>query len=141
MGMTVTYRGGTRYDIQSGRHTVVTDQPVEDGGADAGLTPVDLLAGSLASCVAYYVGSYCRRHDLPHDGFSGAVDYDMAEQPHRVGRFILTINLPQRLNPFERDRLLRVAEGCTVHRTLLHPPEVRIEYPATEQSVQERQRS
>ena len=29
MKLTVAYHGGTRYDIMSGSHRVVTDQPVE----------------------------------------------------------------------------------------------------------------
>ena len=38
MNLTVAYHGGTRYDITSGRHRVVTDQPEEDGGHDAGMS-------------------------------------------------------------------------------------------------------
>ena len=30
MKLTVAYHGGTRHDITSGKHRVVTDQPVED---------------------------------------------------------------------------------------------------------------
>lgn len=132
MSLTVTYRGGTRYEIRSGPHSVMTDQPAEDGGTDAGPTPVELFAGSLASCVAYYVGQYCRRHAVPHEGFSVTVDYDMAETPHRVGAFRLHLLFPEPVNPSERERLLRVAEGCTVHRTLSHPPEVQIAFAETD---------
>jgi putative redox protein len=49
MTLTVAYHGGTRHDITSGKHRVVTDQPVEDGGQDAGMSPVELFVGSLAS--------------------------------------------------------------------------------------------
>ena len=37
MTLTVAYHGGTRYDITSGTHRVVTDQPIEDGGQDAAM--------------------------------------------------------------------------------------------------------
>lgn len=52
-------RGGARFDVTSGNHTLVTDQPVKDGGGDAGMSPVELFVGSLASCVAYFAGRYC----------------------------------------------------------------------------------
>ena len=55
MTLTVGYHGGTRYDITSGKHRVVTDQLLEDGGQDAGMSPVELFVGSLASCVGYFV--------------------------------------------------------------------------------------
>ncbi len=35
MNLMVAYHGGTRYDITSGRHRVVTDQPEEAGGGNS----------------------------------------------------------------------------------------------------------
>ena len=127
MSLQVQHRGGTRYDITSGPHTVVTDQPMEDGGSDAGMSPVDLFVGSLASCVAYFVGRYCARHQISCDGFTVEADWTMVEQPHRVGAIALRIRLPENLNPSERERLLRVAHGCTVHQSLVVPAQVDIE--------------
>jgi uncharacterized OsmC-like protein len=126
MSLTVTYKGGTRFDITSRRHTVVTDQPVGDGGQDAGLSPVELFIGSLASCVAYFVGRYCARHQIPCDGFSIETDWSYAEQPHRVGAVDLRINLPAALTAEQQERLLKVAHGCTVHQSLTVPPSVQI---------------
>ncbi len=48
MKLTAAYHGGTRYDITSGKHRIITDQPVEVGGEDAGMSPVELFVGSLA---------------------------------------------------------------------------------------------
>ena len=60
MKLTVAYHGGMRHDITSGKHRVVTDQPVEDGGQDAGMSPVELFVGSLAGCVGLFRGSLLR---------------------------------------------------------------------------------
>lgn len=127
MTLRVEFRGGARFDIVSGSHSVATDQPVEEGGTDAGMSPVDLFVGSLASCVAYFVGRYCGRHQIRCDGFTVEADWTMAEQPHRVGAVMLRIHLPQTLNSSERKRLLRVAHGCTVHQSLVVPAQVEIE--------------
>ena len=124
--MTVTYRGGSRFDVTSGNHMVVTDQPVKDGGNDAGMSPVELFVGSLASCVGYFVGRYCARHQIPCDGFSIDVDWSYAEQPHRVGAVKLRVNLPSAVAPEQREKLLKVAHGCTVHQSLAVPPKVEI---------------
>ena len=64
MSLRVVYRGGARYDMGCRHHTVVSDQLVEDGGQDAGMSPVELFIGSLGSCVAYFVGRYCDRHQI-----------------------------------------------------------------------------
>jgi uncharacterized OsmC-like protein len=126
MALTVTFREGTRFDITSGSHDVITDQPVEDGGQDAGMSPVELFVGSLAGCVAYFVGRYCARHQIPHVGFTVEAEWSMAEQPHRVGAISLRLNLPVKLTPEQQDRLLKVAHGCTVHQSITSPLSVQI---------------
>lgn len=127
MMLTVAYKGGARYDVTSGPHTLVTDQPIEDGGGDAGVTPVELFVGALGSCVAYFVGRYCARHQIPCEGFTVDVEWSYAEQPHRVGAVELRVKLPSAVTPEQREKLLKVAHGCTVHQSLAVPPKVEIQ--------------
>jgi len=127
MKLSVAYQGGTRYDILSDRHRIVTDQPVEDGGGDAGMSPVELFVGSVASCVGYFVGQFCVRHDISRDGLKVEAEWTMAESPHRVGQIMLAIRLPHRVTPELRDRLLKVAHGCTVHQSLALPINIAID--------------
>jgi len=126
MNLSVSYHGGTRYDIVAGRHRIVTDQPVEDGGQDAGVSPVELFVGSVASCVAYFVGRFCMRHGISQEGLHVDAEWDMAENPHRVGRISLSIHLSHSLSPELKDRLLKVAHGCTVHHSLAIAPVIGI---------------
>jgi uncharacterized OsmC-like protein len=124
--MRITYAGGTRFDIRSGRHTIVADQPAGDGGSDAGMSPVELFVGSLASCIGYFVARYGARHAIPIAGFTIDADWTFAEQPHRVGAVRLRLRLPASLSDSQKERLLAVAHGCTVHRSLEVPPQVKI---------------
>ncbi len=124
MKMTVEFQGRTKFKIASRSHTIVTDQPVEDGGQDAGMSPVELFVGSLASCVAYFVGRYCARHKIACEGFTVGAEWSYAEQPHRVGSVSMRITLPVELPDDQRERLLKVAHGCTVHQSLAVPPAV-----------------
>ena len=126
MKLSASYHGGTRYDIVSGMHRLVTDQSVEDGGKDAGPSPVELFVGSLASCVAYFVGRFCTRHEISKEGLSVEAEWAIAENPHRVGRIDLVIHLPHRLTAETKERLLKVAHGCTVHQSLTIAPTVEI---------------
>ena len=126
MKLTVAYHSGTRYDISSGGHRIVTDQLSADGGQDAGMSPVELFVGSLASCVGYFVGRFCVRHEIPRDGLRIDADWSMAEGPHRIGQINLSINLPHRITAEQRDRMLKVAQGCTVHQSIALAPQVAI---------------
>jgi uncharacterized OsmC-like protein len=133
MKLSISYKGGARYDVTSGAHTLVTDQPVEDGGGDAGMSPVELFVGSLGSCVAYFVGRYCARHRIPCEGFTVDVEWSYAEQPHRVGAVELRVNLPATLSPEQREKLLKVAHGCTVHQSITNPLKVEIHLDSLKQ--------
>jgi uncharacterized OsmC-like protein len=126
-GIHVVFHGGTRYDMSNGHHTVVTDQPVEDGGQNAGMSPVELFIGSVASCVAYFVGRFCRRHDISCEGLTVDAGWKMAEGPHRVGRINLAIQLPHQITPELKEKLLKVAHGCTVHQSVAVAPDVTID--------------
>lgn len=139
MALTVAFKEGVRFDVTSGGHTVITDQPVEDGGRGEGMSPVDLFVGSIASCVAYFVGRYCERHKIPAEGLRVEADWSMAERPHRVGALSLRITLPATITAEQRERLLKVAHGCTVHQSLAVPPKVAIEMTADAVSRQESQ--
>ncbi|WHZ24324.1 MAG: OsmC family protein [Nitrospira sp.] len=118
MKLSVAYQGGTRYDIVTDRHRVVTDQPTDEGGADAGMSPVELFVGSVASCVGYFVGLFCARHDISREGLKVEAEWTMAEGPHRVGQILLSIRLPHRITPEQKERLMKVAYGCTVHQSI-----------------------
>jgi putative redox protein len=126
MKLAVAYHGGTRYDITSGKHRIVTDQPVDDGGQDAGMSPVELFVGSVTSCVGYFVGQFCARHDISREGLTVEAEWTMAEGPHRVGAIALAIHLPHRMTPDHKERLLKIAHACTVHQSLAAAPNVAI---------------
>jgi hypothetical protein len=36
MPVKITFKGDTKFEIIAGRHTIVTDQPLEDGGGMPG---------------------------------------------------------------------------------------------------------
>jgi uncharacterized OsmC-like protein len=90
------------------------------------MSPVELFVGSLAACVGYFVGRFCARHNIPREGLTVDAEWTMAERPHRVGTIDLAIHLPRCIAPELRERLLKFAHACTVHQSLMVPPNVTI---------------
>jgi uncharacterized OsmC-like protein len=124
----VSFTGGESYRIQARGHDLVVDQPVEAEGGDSGPTPVELFVSSLASCIAYYAGRYLDRHGLSRDGLHVRADYEMADdRPARVTRVRVRVSVPIPLTSRLRDALHAVVQHCTVHNSLLQPPEVSID--------------
>jgi uncharacterized OsmC-like protein len=108
-------------------HELVVDQPVEDGGEDAGPTPTELFVAGLASCVAFYAGRFLRRHGLPTEGLAVDCSFTFAEdRPARVGEISVAVHLPEGFPEERRAALRAVVEHCTVHNSLRQPPEVEI---------------
>lgn len=86
--------------------------------------PLQMLATSLALCTASVVHAYGETAQLSLDGFAVAVAWEYADGPHRVGSFALTLHLPATVPEGRHRAILRAAETCTVHNTLLHSPAI-----------------
>jgi uncharacterized OsmC-like protein len=133
----VRWLDGVRFEAVVGDHRLLLDQPADEGGTDEGVTPLQCLAISLGSCVAYFVVRFCTRHHLRPEGLSVTVGWEYAERPHRIGELRVAIAYRGDLEPAMRERLLQVAEGCTVHHTLTHPPDIRVALTIAESAFDE----
>jgi len=125
-GVRVLHRGGDRFVISVRGHVLSVDQPEAFGGDDTGPTPTELFVASLVSCVAFYARRYLNRHELPTDGLVVESDFTMGDKPARVADVKIRIRVPDGVPAVRREALLAVASHCTVHNTLLTPPEVAI---------------
>ena len=125
--ITVTHEHGDRMGIRVRGHDLVTDQPISDGGDDAGPTPTELFVAGLAACVGFYAERFLRRHGTDA-GLSVTCDFAMsADRPSRVASVDLRIDVPGQLREDLREALLRAVDHCTVHNSLRTPPAVRVE--------------
>jgi uncharacterized OsmC-like protein len=133
MDIHVRHEDRDRYRVEVRGHTLVVDQP--DTG-DAGPTPTDLFVAALAVCTAHYAGRFFARHGIDADGFGVDCAFEMAEdRPARVGAIDLELLLPPAFPDELRDRLQAVVEHCTVHNSIVAPPEIRIELAARERAA------
>lgn len=122
----VTHEGGLRFAARVRSHTVVVDQPVGAGGDDVAPTPLELMATSLATCVALYVQQYLHSRRLPYEGMRVEVDQIGAGNPHRIGELSVRVALPATIPEEHMRRLEHVARSCPAHATLTHSPSIRV---------------
>jgi putative redox protein len=108
---------GYKHQIKIRDHELVIDEPTEEGGADAGPSPQEMLAASLASCVAITIEMYADRKGWDVSGLEVDCDYTPAERG-ALTRFEMTIRVPTHLDEEQRQRLAVIAAKCPVHRTL-----------------------
>ena len=48
-----THEGGSRFTVTCRLHAITVDQPVDNGGEDKGMTPPEIMGGSLARCLIH----------------------------------------------------------------------------------------
>lgn len=88
-------------------------------------SPFHMLASSLAYCTFSVLYAWATQADLPADDLVIDVRWTFADDPHRVGSIALDFSWPS-LPEKRLAAARRVAEMCTVHATLLHPPTISI---------------
>ena len=109
--------GAVRNDIEIRGHHLVADEPTDEGGQDEGPSPLEMLAGSLASCTAITMQMYAEQKGWDIGDLVVGVDYQPAQKGAPT-RFELIVELPKELPEEQRTRLMQIAAKCPVHRTL-----------------------
>ena len=124
MDVRVEHLGALQFEIKVREHTIVSDQPRENGGFDEGMTPPELLLASLGSCAAYYAADYLRRNNLATEGTRVQVVAQKAQNPARVDDFRIELEVPVELSEEHQRGVEDAVHRCLIHNTLLHPPRI-----------------
>ena len=98
---------------------------IEAESAEMQYSPFHMLASGLASCTFSVMHSWATHAKLPVDDLTLEVHWKFADDPHRVSNMAVLFDWPS----LPANRLAaarRVAELCTVHATLMHPPTIEI---------------
>ena len=78
MKATATRDSGYRHVVRVRSHDLSIDEPTDTGGTDAGPSPQELLAASLASCTAVTMEMYATRKGWDIGGVEVACEYTPA---------------------------------------------------------------
>jgi putative redox protein len=127
MEIKVTHLDHFKFAIHSRSHSIICDQPADNGGEDMGMTPPELLLASLGSCAEFYAVQYLRARNLNEHGVEVTVSAEKLKQPARLGNFRIHVTCPIELTEEQTEGLRRSVHHCLIHNTLLSPPEIHIE--------------
>src|SRR5687768_14393027 len=123
----VRSRGYLTQEVRAGKHVLAADEPEEDGGADTGPNPYELLLGALGACTSMTVQLYAKRKgwaleevrvELAQDRLYGEDCANCEERDVRMDRIRKRLWLRGVLDETQRQRLWEIAERCPVNRTL-----------------------
>jgi putative redox protein len=122
----VRYKDGVRFEVEARGHRIICDQPLDNGGTDAGMTPPEFLLASLATCAGFYAVQYLHTRKLDAAGLEVRVTAEKALGPARLASFRIEIEVPKLTDERHREGVLRAAKACLIHNTLLAPPQIEL---------------
>jgi putative redox protein len=137
-----TWAGRLQQRVLAGRHALLADEPVGQGGGDTGPDPYGYLLAALGACTAMTLRLYAERKGWPLEGCAVRLEHrklhaadcaDCETRDGRIDEITRAITLAGPLDPEQRARLLEIADKCPVHRTLTG--EVKIRTSATDPST------
>ena len=98
---------------------------IEALSTEQSYSPFHMLASGLATCTFSVMHAWATHASLDIDDLAVEVHWTFAEDPHRVDTMHVTCEWPS-LPAKRHAAARRVAEMCTVHATLQHPPTISI---------------
>jgi putative redox protein len=125
----VTSLANLQNEVRYGEnHILITDEPLEAGGEDAGPDPYTLVLAALGSCISMTATLYARRKAWPLERVTVRLRQeriharDCVECTHTtegyVHRIQRAVSFDGELTDEQRARLQEIAHKCPVHRTL-----------------------
>jgi len=121
---------GYKTVIQVRNHTLIADEPVSDGGTDAGPSAKEYLLVALGACATITMKMYAERKKWPLEGIEidlSTERYKTVDYPAFLGdgdfvhEFRQRIVIKGALSEEQKQRLLEIAGKCPVHRVLTEP--------------------
>jgi putative redox protein len=128
----VTSLSNLKNEVSYGNyHTLITDEPIEVGGEDAGPDPYTLLMAALGSCISMTTKLYAKRKGWPlervtvrlrqqkiHAADCLTCAKETEGYVHHIER---SVSFEGNLSEEQRARLQEIAHKCPVHKTLSAP--------------------
>jgi uncharacterized OsmC-like protein len=132
MDIQVEHLGSVQFEVKARQHSLVSDQPSENGGFDEGMTPPELFLASLGTCAGFYAAQYLKKHRLATEGTVIRVTADKAKDPARLDNFRIALDVPCELSEEHLRGVEESVHHCLIHNTLLNPPKIFIEAKSAE---------
>lgn len=126
MQVSVNYTNNLQFQATARGHGILGDQPLDNAGDNAGMTPPEWFLASLGSCVGFYAVKYLQTRKLDATGLRIDVSAEKTtDKPVRLENDIeIHLSLLILLEERHQQGLRKAVDACIIHNTLMHPPKM-----------------
>jgi len=125
--MEIRFPGGLEVEAVHEGFTILTDQPVAQGGSGAAPTPFDLFLASIGTCAGLYALRFCQQRNLDAEGLALKLAAERDPASKGISRIRIEVTLPPAFPEKYREAILRAVDQCKVKRHILEPPRFEVE--------------
>lgn len=114
------FAGGYKSEVTNGRHTLVADEPLDLGGTDVGMSPVDLVLAGLAECKVVTTRAKAEKMglDLGEIRADLSITTGKGEGRSLASKITIALTWDNEVSDEDRESILASAGRCYVHRLL-----------------------
>ena len=135
MDVRVRYLGGKKFEMTARGHRVLSDQPVDNNGADSAMTPPELFLSALGAFAAYYAAEYLGARSLPAEDLEIRICGEKGGKPARIVSLTVEVIVPG-LAERHREGVLKAVNFCLLKNTLQVPPQIDVRVLTSSQAAE-----
>lgn len=125
-------------EIVAGEHALIADEPIALGGKNLGPSPYQFVSAGLAACTAMTIRMYVNHKGWEVGRIKVTVNHQKKETVNADGKkskidsFERTVWVEGNVSDDQKQRILKIANKCPVHRTLMGEVEIPSMYEGLE---------
>lgn len=122
MDMEIVFPKGKKVNAVYKDFIIETDQSKNSGGEGSAPTPFDLFLASIGTCTGIYVLLFCQARHIPVERIKLILRTEKDKGTGMTSKINIEILLPPEFPEEYKNRIIRVAEQCSVKKHIQNPP-------------------
>jgi len=105
---------GKQLRLRAGKHTMIADRKIADGGTDEGCTSGELLLMAIGSCSTGSLRNFLERHGVESPQLDTNVFFRASSIPGQRDAIVIALEVGTEAAPFDDEMLKRAATSGRV---------------------------
>jgi putative redox protein len=120
--MEITFDGGKIITAHVNGHKIITDRPIDAGGANSAPSPFELFLASIGTCAGIHVKTFCDNRNISTDKIKVIQTEQYDELTGLPTHINIDIQLPVDFPEKYKKAIIALVNFCRVKEEIVNPP-------------------